>query len=127
MTALKEYTELGSGFAIANADLEIRGSGDLLGKEQSGHIEAIGLDTYVDILHEAILELKPESTGSFLPEINLHLESIIPADYISEIDLRLRAYRELATARSFEETQSILDRCEADYGPVPQQALQALR
>lgn len=127
ISALRQYTALGSGFAIANADLEIRGSGDLLGKEQSGHIEAIGLDTYIDILNEAILELKPDSMGHFLPEISLPLSAFIPASYISEVDQRLTAYRRMATARSFEDMQSILDDWEEQYGPVPELALQTLR
>ena len=109
INALRQYTALGSGFAIANADLEIRGSGDLLGKAQSGHIDAIGLETYIDILNETILELKPNSMGTFVPEINLSLSAFIPAAYISEVNQRLSAYRRMAIARSFDDTQSLLD------------------
>ena len=127
INALRQYTALGSGFAIANADLEIRGSGDLLGKEQSGHIEAIGLDTYIDILNEAILALKPNAMGQFLPEINLPISAFIPASYIAEVDHRLTAYRKMATARSFEDTQSILDNWEEQYGPIPELAMQTLQ
>ena len=127
INALRQYTALGSGFAIANADLEIRGSGDLLGKEQSGHIDAIGLDTYIDILNEAILTIKPNRTGNFIPEINLPLSAFIPASYISEVNLRLSAYRRMATARSFEDTQSILDDWEEQFGPIPELAMQTLQ
>ena len=71
MTALKQYTALGSGFAIANADLEIRGSGDLLGKEQSGHIDALGLDIYIELLEEAIQELKHTQIISYVPQVSI--------------------------------------------------------
>ena len=127
INALRQYTALGSGFAIANADLEIRGSGDLLGKAQSGHIDAIGLETYIDILNETILELKPNSMGTFVPEINLSLSAFIPAAYISEVNQRLSAYRRMAIARSFDDTQSLLDDWEEQYGPIPELAMQTLR
>ena len=125
--ALKQFTALGSGFAIANADLEIRGSGDLLGKEQSGHITSVGLDTYIDVLQEAILELKPHADQHFVPDINIPVSAVIPTDYISDIESRLAAYRKLATVHSFADVQHILDEWERNFGTVPQPAMQSAR
>ena len=127
VNALKQFTSLGSGFAIANADLEIRGSGDLLGKEQSGNINSIGLDTYIDILNDAILELKPKGIHRFIPEINIPISTVIPTDYIADIELRLQAYRQLATASSFIDIQRVLDEWEKNFGEIPQPAMQTVR
>jgi len=127
INALKQFTALGSGFAIANADLEIRGSGDLLGKDQSGHINSIGLDTYIDILNEAILELKPHTNHRFVPEINIPIESVIPTSFIPDIESRLKSYRKLATACAFTDIQRLLDDWEQQFGEIPGQAMQTAR
>ena len=127
INALKQFTSLGSGFAIANADLEIRGSGDLLGKEQSGHINSIGLDTYIDILNDAIVELRPKGHHHFVPEINIPISSVIPIDFIPDIESRLQSYRKLAIASSFMDVQNLLDEWEQNFGEVPPSAMQVAR
>ena len=126
MTALKEYTALGSGFAIANADLEIRGSGDLLGKDQSGHIDAIGLDIYVDLLQEAIQDLKSIAKISYVPQVTIPVTAVIPVEYIADLQDRLQSYRKLAIATHPDDLQSLLDLWEHTFGAVPQMALNAV-
>ena len=109
MTALKEYTALGSGFAIANADLEIRGSGDLLGKEQSGHIDALGLDIYIELLQEAIQELKNTQTIAYVPQVSIPVTAAIPVEYIADMQDRLQSYRQMATAKHIDDLERFLD------------------
>lgn len=126
MTALKEYTALGSGFAIANADLEIRGSGDLLGKEQSGHIDALGLDIYIELLQEAIQELKNTQTIAYVPQVSIPVTAAIPVEYIADMQDRLQSYRQMATAKHVEDLQRLLDLWEDTFGPPPQIALNSV-
>ncbi len=126
MTALKEYTALGSGFAIANADLEIRGSGDLLGKEQSGHIDALGLDIYIELLQEAIQELKNTHTIEYVPQVSIPITAAIPAEYIGDLQDRLQSYRQMATAKHVDDLERLLDLWEHTFGPPPQMALNAV-
>ena len=126
MTALKEYTALGSGFAIANADLEIRGSGDLLGKEQSGHIDALGLDIYIELLQEAIQELKNTQTISYVPQVSIPVTAAIPVEYIADMQDRLQSYRQMATAKHIDDLQRLLDLWEDTFGPPPQIALNSV-
>ena len=126
MTALKQYTALGSGFAIANADLEIRGSGDLLGKEQSGHIDALGLDIYIELLEEAIQELKHTQTISYVPQVSISVPASIPVEYIADMQDRLQSYREMATSKTVDDLERLLDLWESTFGPPPQIALNAV-
>lgn len=126
MTALKEYTALGSGFAIANADLEIRGSGDLLGKEQSGHIDALGLDIYIELLQEAIQELKNTETIAYVPQVSIPITAAIPVEYIADMQDRLQSYRQMATAKHVDDLQALLDLWEDTFGPPPQIALNSV-
>ena len=126
MTALKEYTALGSGFAIANADLEIRGSGDLLGKEQSGHIDALGLDIYIELLQEAIQELKNTQTIAYVPQVSIPVTAAIPVEYIADMQDRLQSYRQMATAKHIDDLQRLLDLWEDTFGPPPQIALNSV-
>jgi transcription-repair coupling factor (superfamily II helicase) len=121
LAALKEFSELGSGFKIAALDLELRGAGNLLGGEQHGHINTVGFDTYVRLLEETVRELKGEEVA---PEIhsslNLGLDIRIPPDYIADENQRLRAYRQIANAND----AAARDRAEKEladrYGPVPE-------
>lgn len=116
---LQRYTELGSGFSIAAADLELRGSGNLLGKEQSGHIQSVGLDTYLEILSQVVDELKSKTSMPFDADISLPIKGSIPEDYIPDSAFRLQIYQALAVAGSISETRGLLDSWERDYGPVP--------
>ncbi|MHB1597502.1 MAG: transcription-repair coupling factor [Acidimicrobiales bacterium] len=123
LRTIGEHTELGSGFKIAMRDLEIRGAGNLLGNDQSGHIAAVGYDLYVRMVAEAVAELKGEPVP--VPaevKLDLALDAHLPPSYVEREDLRLEAYRRLAGVRDEAEVADIgaewLDR----YGPLPGQA-----
>lgn len=128
LRAIKEFTQLGSGYQLAMRDLEIRGAGDILGAEQSGQINIIGFDLYTEMLEEAIGEVK----GQEIPQVDdtqvdLSLTAFIPADYIPDLDQKMSAYRLVASANSREELSQIeSDWCDR-YGAIPQSALQLLR
>ena len=100
LRTIGEHTELGSGFKIAMSDLEIRGAGNLLGRDQSGHIAAVGYDLYVRLVAEAVSELKGEPVR--LPveiTVDLPVDAFLPPEYVEREDLRLEAYRRLAEVR----------------------------
>ena len=127
LRTIGEHTELGSGFKIAMRDLEIRGAGNLLGTDQSGHIAAVGYDLYVRMVAEAVAELKGEPVQEPAEvKLDLPLDAHLPADYVAREDLRLEAYRRLAAVRDRAEVDDIeaewLDR----YGPLPPPAEQLL-
>ncbi len=115
-----EATELGSGFRIAMRDLEIRGAGHLLGESQSGHIAAVGYDLYVQMVSEAVAELKGE-TPPAPAEITLDLPLVahLPVDYVAREELRLEAYRRLTGVSTDEEVDDIEREWVDRYGPVP--------
>lgn len=128
LRAIQEFAQLGSGYQLAMRDLEIRGSGDILGTEQSGQMEAIGFDLYAEMLEEAIREIK----GQEIPkvedtQIDLSLTAFIPADYIGDLDQKMTAYRSVASANTPQELQQIqADWCDR-YGPIPLPAKQLIR
>ena len=120
LAALKEFSDLGAGFRIAALDLELRGAGNLLGREQHGHIEAVGFDMYCQMLERAVAERKGEAvTPERRATLNLGQEIRIPPDYIENENLRLRIYKriaEVATEEAREETRrELTDR----FGPPP--------
>jgi len=121
LAALKEFSDLGAGFKIAALDLELRGAGNLLGGEQHGHINAVGFDVYVRLLEDTVRELKGEEVP---PEIhsslNLGLDIRIPADYISDENQRLRAYRQIANAGTPADRERVEKELEDRYGPAPE-------
>jgi transcription-repair coupling factor (superfamily II helicase) len=122
--ALQKYTALGSGFSIATADLEIRGSGNLLGKEQSGEIEAVGLHTYINLLQDSVsLAQNKDHLSVFDPEINVPVSMHIPMKYMPDATHRLQQYQKLAAADSIEEIQQLSKRWESSYGELPDEAL----
>ncbi len=120
LRTIGEHTELGSGFKIAMRDLQIRGAGNLLGRDQSGHIAAVGYDLYVQMVAEAVAEAKGEREAE-PPSVSIDVpgDAHLPADYVEAEDARLEAYRRLAAARTREEVDDLgrewLDR----YGPLP--------
>jgi transcription-repair coupling factor (superfamily II helicase) len=120
LRTIGEHTELGSGFKIAMRDLEIRGAGNLLGGDQSGHIAAVGYDLYVQMVSEAVAELKGETLRE-PAEIRLDLPHTanIPQAYVEREDLRLEAYRRLATVTTHEEVEDIESEWVDRYGPLP--------
>jgi transcription-repair coupling factor (superfamily II helicase) len=127
LRTIGEHTELGSGFKIAMRDLEIRGAGNLLGADQSGHIAAVGYDLYVRMVSEAVAELK----GETVPEpaeikLDLALDAFLPNGYVGREDLRLEAYRRLARVATRSEVDDIAQEWEDRYGKAPAPALALL-
>ncbi len=128
LRAIQEFTQLGSGYQLATRDMEIRGVGNLLGAEQSGQMDAIGFDLYMEMLEEAIREIR----GQEIPQvddtqIDLQLTAFIPADYITDLDQKMSAYRAVAAANSKEELVSIAAEWSDRYGSIPKSATQLLR
>jgi transcription-repair coupling factor (superfamily II helicase) len=120
LAAIREFSDLGSGFRIAALDLEIRGAGNLLGGEQSGHIEAVGFDTYMKLLDETIRELKGEDlVDDRRAAVNLGLDLRIDETYIPDMNQRLAAYRRLASARTVDEVGKVLEELKDRYGAPP--------
>ena len=124
LRTIGENTELGAGFKIAMRDLEIRGAGNLLGRDQSGHISAVGYDLYVQMVAEAVSEIKGEP-GRVLPQvaIDLPIKASIPSSYIARDDIRLEAYRKLAGALTYEAIDDIQESWTDRFGPIPDSAL----
>ena len=120
LTAIREFSDLGSGFRIAALDLEIRGAGNLLGGEQSGHIESIGFDLYVKLLEQTVRELKGEETEDEVRAVvNLNVDLKIDERYIPDMNQRLMVYRRVAAARSETDLTAVLDELCDRYGPIP--------
>lgn len=119
---IQENTALGSGFKIAQYDLELRGSGNILGDDQSGHVNTVGYELYMDLLNEALAEAKGEK-GKQLdldPEINLRISAMIPDSYIKDIRLRLSYYKALAEIESTDDLDRIEDELKDQFGPIPE-------
>ncbi|OLP17147.1 transcription-repair coupling factor [Leptolyngbya sp. 'hensonii'] len=128
LRAIQEFTQLGSGYQLAVRDMEIRGVGSLLGAEQSGQMDAIGFDLYMEMLEEAIQEIR----GQEIPQvddtqIDLSLTAFIPADYIPDLDQKMSAYRAVAAASSKAELTQIAAEWSDRYGPLPTAAQQLIR
>ncbi len=122
LAALKEFSDLGSGFKIAALDLELRGAGNLLGGEQHGHINAIGFDLYCQMLERTIEEMRgAESIPEVQTQINLKVAIKIPADYIPDENQRLSAYKRISSLRKDSEIEDLRNELEDRYGPVPTQ------
>jgi len=123
LKTIGEATELGSGFKIAMRDLEIRGAGNLLGVGQSGHIAAVGYDLYCQMVTEAVAELKGETpTEPAEVKIDLPFDANIPPDYVPKEELRLEAYRRLASVTTEAEVDDIRLEWQDRYGPLPDAA-----
>ena len=120
LAAIREFSDLGSGFRIAALDLEIRGAGNLLGGEQSGQIEAIGFDTYMQLLEQTVRELKGEEIEEDRrATVNLKVDLRITESYIPDMNQRLAAYRRLASARTADEVESVIAELRDRFGPPP--------
>jgi transcription-repair coupling factor (superfamily II helicase) len=120
LAALKEFSDLGAGFKIAALDLELRGAGNMLGGEQSGHIEAVGFELYTSMLEAAVKEMKGES-GEERPatQLNLGLSLRIDQSYVAEENQRLRLYKKIAGAASEAAVNEIRSEMEDRYGAPP--------
>ena len=124
LRALQENSDLGSGFAIATRDMEVRGSGTLLGEAQHGHIQAVGFDTYIELLEEAIANARGDMNRKRLdPEIEVPVPMLIPDAWMPEINDRLGAYRELAMCRDTDAVRRVLSDWEDHYGEPPPEVL----
>jgi transcription-repair coupling factor (superfamily II helicase) len=120
LAAMKEFSELGAGFRIAALDLELRGAGNLLGRQQHGHIEAIGFDLYVQMLERAVAKLKGEEGAPELrTTMSLGMDVRIPQEYIPSENLRLRTYKRISSVASETEKQDVHRELEDRFGPLP--------
>jgi transcription-repair coupling factor (superfamily II helicase) len=119
LEALKEFSELGSGFRLAMKDLEIRGAGNLFGEKQHGTMEAVGLDYFIHLLEQAIRELKGEKVEEVKSEINLKVDIQIPEGYLPQINLRLNLYKRVSSVESLDEVRAIQDEIADRFGPLP--------
>ncbi|PYX14892.1 MAG: transcription-repair coupling factor [Acidobacteria bacterium] len=120
LAALKEFSDLGAGFKIAALDLELRGAGNLLGGEQSGHIEAIGFELYTQMLDRAVREMKGEATSDEAEtQLNLGLNIRIPVDYIPEENQRLRMYKRIAGVETESQLSDVRAELQDRYGEPP--------
>jgi len=128
LRAIREFSELGSGFRLAAVDLEIRGAGNLLGAEQSGHIEAVGFELYNRMLEQAVRELRGEVTrAEFRTELNLGLDLHIPDDYMPDQGSRMRIYSQVADAESEGQLELLAGELADLYGPPPRSVSALLR
>jgi transcription-repair coupling factor (superfamily II helicase) len=121
LATLADHTELGAGFAIAMRDLEIRGAGDLLGAEQSGHVAALGFELYVEMLHEAVADLQGQRRLAARPvRIDARIDAYVPAAYIAAEALKIDLHRRLALTESEDELHELRVATEDRYGPLPE-------
>ncbi|MGC4081834.1 MAG: helicase-related protein [Vicinamibacterales bacterium] len=124
LAAMKEFSDLGSGFRVAALDLEIRGAGNLLGGEQSGQIETVGFEMYMKLLEETVRELKGEEIDDDVrANVNLKVDLRIDPSYIPDQNQRLMLYRKVASARRDEEIDTVLEEAVDRYGPLPTSVL----
>ena len=128
LEAIQQMEELGSGFYLAMHDLEIRGTGEVLGENQSGNMMEIGFQLYNEMLNEAVSSLKAGREPDLLAplnvstEINLHAPALLPSDYCGDVHLRLSFYKKLATAKNTDQIDSLLEEIVDRFGKLPAQA-----
>jgi transcription-repair coupling factor (superfamily II helicase) len=121
LATLADHTELGAGFAIAMRDLEIRGAGDLLGAEQSGHVAALGFELYVEMLHEVVAELSGQRRVAARPvRVDARVDAYVPAAYIASEALKIDLHRRLALVEDEDELRELQVATEDRYGPLPE-------
>ncbi|MFI5004399.1 MAG: transcription-repair coupling factor [Solirubrobacterales bacterium] len=123
LSALSDYTELGSGFKIAMRDLEIRGAGNLLGDEQSGHVAALGFELYMQMLDEAVREAGPAEGEEELPEpvrLDVNVDAYVPPDYVPYEQAKIEIHRRVAGALEVADVERLREELEDRFGPVPE-------
>ena len=124
LAAIKEFSDLGSGFRVAALDLEIRGAGNLLGGEQSGQIDTVGFEMYMKLLEQTVRELKGEELEDDVrATVNLRVDLKIDAAYVPDMNQRLMLYRKVAAARREDEIDQVLEEAVDRYGPLPDSVL----
>jgi transcription-repair coupling factor (superfamily II helicase) len=120
LATLADHTELGAGFAIAMRDLEIRGAGNLLGSEQSGHVAAIGFELYLELLGEAVAELSGARRALARPvRVDAQVDAYVPTDYIAVEAAKIDLHRRIALAEDEDELRELRASVEDRFGPVP--------
>ena len=120
LAAIREYSDLGSGCKIAMRDLEIRGAGNLLGAEQSGHMEAVGYDLYCKMLHEAVKEARGEAPAEqFETSVDIRTDAFIPSTYIANESQKLDMYKRIAGIETDEEAEEMLEELIDRFGEPP--------
>jgi transcription-repair coupling factor (superfamily II helicase) len=120
LQVIQRYSDLGGGFQIASHDLEIRGAGDLLGKDQSGNLNAVGVDYYFELLEEAVRELRgQEKKIEIEPEINLKISAYFPVDYLPDVGERVQLYRRLSSIEALERVSEIESEIRDRFGALP--------
>ena len=122
LSALSDYTELGAGFKIAMRDLEIRGAGNLLGDEQSGHVAALGFELYLAMLDDAVAELEGQPVDDdFAPvRLDVSVDAYVPADYVPYEQAKVDVHRRIAGAREVADLELLRNELEDRFGPVPE-------
>jgi transcription-repair coupling factor (superfamily II helicase) len=121
LSTLADHTELGAGFAIAMRDLEIRGAGDLLGAEQTGHVAALGFELYVEMLHEVVAELSGQRRLAARPvRVDARVDAYVPAAYIASEALKIDLHRRLALVEDEDDLRELRAATEDRYGPLPE-------
>ncbi len=121
LSTLADHTELGAGFQIAMRDLEIRGAGDLLGPEQSGHVAALGFELYVEMLDEAVAELTGRRLAAARPvRVDARVDAYVPATYVAAEALKIDLHRRIALAEDEDELRELVSVTEDRYGPLPE-------
>jgi transcription-repair coupling factor (superfamily II helicase) len=123
LSALSDYTELGAGFKVAMRDLELRGAGNLLGDEQSGHVAALGFELYMQMLDEAVRELDPDVEGAEYPEpvrLDINVDAYVPADYIPYEQAKVDVHRRIAGAREPAELMELRSELDDRFGEIPE-------
>ena len=128
LDAIMEYTELGSGFKIAMRDLEIRGAGNILGKEQHGHLEKVGYDMYCKLLEEAVKELKGEKIKQIQPiKMDIAISANLPEGYVNYEDERINLYSKISTISTDKEFEQIENKLKETFGTPPNEAINLLK
>ena len=121
LSTLADHTELGAGFQIAMRDLEIRGAGDLLGPEQSGHVAALGFELYVEMLDEAVAELTGRQRAAARPvRVDARVDAYVPASYVAAEALKIDLHRRIALTEDEDELRELVSATEDRYGPLPE-------
>jgi len=121
LATLADHTELGAGFAIAMRDLEIRGAGELLGAEQSGHVAAVGFELYVEMLNEAVAELEGKHRVAARPvRVDARIDAYVPQQYVASEALRIDIHRRLALSETEDELRELQAALDDRYGPLPE-------